>query len=204
MALSPKYKVNQQPVGTTAIFTDLTGDYSTGNPGGWNNAVNPNRSSVTAATLKIYFPDPTTGIPDISTSDSNTVDLYARGYPASTLQVYLVPADFLQSAQIQDGIYIFELTISITTLTVPPQTTTYGPVYWNGAFYQLTECCAESKIKNECGCKPSKTREVLEDMWLDFYSLSLNERGCQDVYMMAKALNDAKDLCNEKCRDCGC
>lgn len=205
MPLAPKFEVNQQPVGYTAVFKDLTGDFSATNPGGWNGGVNPEKANVTAATLDIYFPDSTTGIPDEATSTTNQVDLFARSYPVQG-EIVLTPADFLAATQIPDGAYLFKLTVTTTTTTDPPVETVHEAVYWYGGFYRIAECCADGKIKKGCNCeeKLSNTQTTVLLMRAMFYAISLNETYCQDVVKMAEALKFAQELCSSNCKNCGC
>lgn len=209
MGLIPKFSVIEQPLGLSAVFDDLTGDYSADNPGGWNVTVNPDKTSVSAATLDIYFPDPTTGIPDETTSTSTQINLLLKGYPV-TDPIILVPSDFLDTGQIDDGVYLFKLTITTSSTTDPPIETEYDAVYYYGVFYKRLECsCADALMNPGCSCSgkngmPSPGEVKILKIRAALYTLATNERNCQDVEKMAKTLKYVQELCAGTCKDCGC
>lgn len=196
MALELKYTVAEQSGSVAALFTDLTGDYSPSNPGGWG-APNPSRIAVSAATLSIYPPNPETLMPDGSFINP-AVNLLSSGYPVLASQVTILPVSFnmASGSKIPDGIYTFQLDITIG-LTDPA--TTYQAVI-NSIFIKQTECCIHSMIKTTCKCG-----KLAVDVMRAKYALWAAQlaMACNNIQDAATNLKFAQDVCNrKKCGKC--
>ena len=186
----PTFTTRETTGALSVIFTDSAD---------WTGSVV--KADVTGASLVISMPDPTTLLPD--SSNQNTVDIFARGYPLTT-NITLLPTDFLQvddDTTIPDGVYYYELTV-----------TTAGSEYtysYYGTNYKLAECCADALSNNRgCGCNDecfTQKQMRLMLMRLDFWVINLNQLYCQTPEDMALALLDAQSICANSghCSNCG-
>lgn len=181
--LIPILSVCSQNECTEFVFTDITGNYSVGNPGGWN-SLNKSASDVTVATVLITFPNGTT----------QTIDLLAD-IPDPIVGSFEYPA---VTAYTTDGIYSF-----LYTITVDGETFTHSSYK---LFLCKVKCCIDklwaevpAKMCSECEIEAYVSRVLFAQ---GLYQSLISMGACAQTTAITKVLTQLQKLCNFE--DCNC
>jgi hypothetical protein len=183
MALALNFNVCQEEC-DTLVFTELTGEYSSSNTGGWNDASTEYIGDVASATLTIIYPDGTS---------SDPFDMYPT-FPSKTedTELEIASTDLGLTGDFDDGVYTFTYTVTMEDTTVYTKTCYI--------FLSCTvDCCVDRLFARisptDCkDCKDSTMAFALEA--LGFLLGAKARANCGEISAAAALLAKVQYMCN--------
>lgn len=189
-------KVKESEDRTSFRLTEMTGEYSSTNTGGWGSPNNTIAQALTA-TITVYLRNSTTGVFELIGSVDAFDDL-PSSTSSSTTGYFDVEASALDASlsTFVDGIYKIVYTVTgVGTENVP---FSFSVTEYK-VFDQSIRCCIAKKGVVVCGCCTDAQKLDFEN--ISFMYEQLERSKCGNEF---DVIQNHLDYLTKKCSDCGC
>jgi len=193
MAFQFKFTATTDSTQQYILIQDVTGTGTSGNPTGYGYNGNPTVGQISACTLQLFIPDPSTMA--VSTS-AISIDLFAGGFPLSgSIVITNVMAGLSSTAKFPDGMYSAVIEVVSDEVGITSDYTQ------SIVMTAIVTCCISTKtVSSGCACTNKSLSTALISANLKLQAIPYS---CSDA-QTANLILSATEACAQGfCRNCG-